>query len=1062
MAPSIYNFPPTRTALWVCQDSSLDHNKAFKSTKSNFEARLEVLKASGVFVVSRVFELFKEVSEYIQSTHPEGIDLLGLRIHADEKSLPLSRKPGGSYSLANPEEGRETIENIFSKVRKFVMIEGCKTGFGKNGILKHVVSLCRPGVVGIGSRGSEFEVGFDSVISGYMRFECLRSKQDITRIYYKTENGATQNIPVEELMLLWDLFKEKCTTPEAQQRGFELCYKLLGERNDPSTFLRIRTENEAFIHSVRGSFESIRKQLLEVEVTRSLAKSIWVEMLKGLEAVRSEFGVAQEISEIPVDQVERAMTPDQIVTDRGALRVGVSTSYQKVYRFILGCAFIDKYKPLLMLLDDGTGFGPASQAIRALSGLTIHGDDSLSITAILAHYFPVIKKSYLTARNSYLIKDWFQGVSKGVCFNNVIKFIDEFYEERILPSKEERLRIAVLKGDGAEAQRLIEQGVNFDSPELSDTLLCVQALNNGLFFVAFLFRDKRGLESKDANNFKGHLIIKFKENNPLKLEAFDEELACISRYLAKKNRMQEAIQYANLIGSTNNQVKAKCECAISTANLSDINEAIDIISPYFPQIGNDPPNLDSVTKMILEDTHNQIMEMALKLKDFSAAWKLANLVQNNPVRFYTSAKLVFDSCMRGKSLEEVNLVFQGGRIGSMLFLEKCKELLSEGDINQALRVADAIQHPLESTEARCALVSYFNAQSNPDAAYLHAMKITEERTRDPLLLSTIHNYNRRQLPYAAWDVARSIIDPEVHSEALSVVANAFLKLGHPYLAFRVVQEIEQGSFDKEVCFRMILSFMRDQNRMQEGIFLARQLGPWATGFLQPFAKRYKEENQFEIVLEIGEAIQDATLADEASLKIAENRLAEGNLPEALRYALKIQTTGMRNHILFDIVDSALMRNDPNLACRAARGMSSFNIEALEKVSGYAFHLIAEFLVKENHLSQAFQVACETLNDLVWHYIAKQKLFDKILSQFVENGEVNNAIELALSLPQELSFSEDPLDDDATWFPRREALFAVMRKVALAQGLDVAFSLISELVVSQEERALVLQDIKILA
>src|SRR5579872_2462389 len=144
---------PSSRALWVCQDLKYDHEQAFTKTLANFDARMEALRASGVTVVQEVFELYSKVAEYLRDQFPSGIDILGLRMHANETTLPLSPVSGGSYSLTDTGEPLETIQAIFDKVCKFLLIEGCKTGFGKNGILKKAVSLCLPGVVGIGSKG---------------------------------------------------------------------------------------------------------------------------------------------------------------------------------------------------------------------------------------------------------------------------------------------------------------------------------------------------------------------------------------------------------------------------------------------------------------------------------------------------------------------------------------------------------------------------------------------------------------------------------------------------------------------------------------------------------------------------------------------------------------------------------------------------------------------------------------------------------------------------------------------------------------------------------------------
>ncbi len=1032
MAPSsssstnsqIGRFQSTSAALWVGQDPAMDHNGAFNRTQGNFEARLEVLKASGVFVVSRVFELFKEVSEYIQSTHPEGIDLLGLRIHADEKSLPLSRKPGGSYSLANPEEGRETIENIFSKVRKFVMIEGCKTGFGKNGILKHVVSLCRPGVVGIGSRGSEFEVGFDSVISGYMRFECLRSKQDITRIYYKTENGATQNIPVEELMLLWDLFKEKCTTPEAQQRGFELCYKLLGERNDPSTFLRIRTENEAFIHSVRGSFESIRKQLLEVEVTRSLAKSIWVEMLKGLEAVRSEFGVAQEISEIPVDQVERAMTPDQIVTDRGALRVGVSTSYQKVYRFILGCAFIDKYKPLLMLLDDGTGFGPASQAIRALSGLTIHGDDSLSITAILAHYFPVIKKSYLTARNSYLIKDWFQGVSKGVCFNNVIKFIDEFYEERILPSKEERLRIAVLKGNGVAVQRLIEQGVNFDFKEAEIEDLKNKAISNRYFFVAYLIINHFSL--KDKPEFINYLSLQYSlecKEDPVFLR-LDSQVLSILKSLLMNRDLDLAFYCADLIKRPNRRVEAFCECIHMSSVLGKVNRAIKEFNKFYSSISRMAyfSNQD-----LMDRTAIGICEMACKFLEFEIALEAAQLVSG--LNFKRNAfDKVFNEMLSSKkmSFEELINRFKSIPFGYLTFGGQINRLLETRDYSKAFDVFDEINNIDERNKVSEMIVMHLLDQGRPDEACIYAKKITDENIQNICFFRIIQNCLKSQYLYAALDAARLIVNVYSRYCALDLVFERFIDLGCPHLASHLANEISELNLPFQAARLMknetnlplalkarclVIAGVASEGALLKALDLVRELSFPTEGFSQEevftclssqvlygYAQFMNSEQSIEHIKELVPYLRSNLNPNEdpfdLSFKvkvIIDYSLKNKDPDEARSCVLLINNECIKNECLVNIFNFYMEHNNLKDALDIAK-LIKINSNRDRELS-----LVAQKFIEVSDFNSAFNTAKEMKTHLPLRLIPSKPIFERIFSSMVQSGLLEDGIKMTLSL-----------------------------------------------------------------
>ncbi len=835
---------PTLGAFWVRQKPEMDHSKAFETTEVHFKARLKALRVSGVFVVSQEFELFSGVEAYIQEKFPDGIDLLGFRMHTDETSLPLSRQPGGFYTLRDAGTDTATaVQSIFSKVRKFVMIEGCKTGFGKNGILKHVVSLCQPGVVGIGSKGSKFEVGFDPLLPGYMRFECLQSKQDVTRIYYKTENGTSQNIPVEELMLLWDLFKEKCTTLEGKQQGFELCYKLLGERNDPVAFSRIRSENKALIDSVLGDFESIRQQLLQVKVAKSGAKSIWVAMLGELEALRCELGGENDSPEIPIDEKARGKTADQIVTHRGGLFVPSWTAYQKVYRFLLGCAFIDKFKPLLMLLDEETSYGPASQAIRALSALTAHGDDNLSITTILGHYFPIMKKSYLAAKNSYHLKQWFQGISEGVCFNNMIKFIDEFHEERIRPSKEELLRVAILVGNVGEVKRLIEQGVDLSTIKIGD--------QSNLFFEFLLLKHS---ELSDESSCKATFMNK---NYPdISTEDLDNQLSFISKYLAGTGNITEGVYYANLIGDVKVRGYALQACAGSAASLTNIPQAIEIL-----QLCCDEQLLSINERNTLA---LEIYKMAKTFREFDGALRAARMIQEENLQFFTT-KDIFNFMTEQKSLNEVIDLFEKYNTNfcliSYLLEDGISRLLNVGDFNRALQIVDSIP---EKYNREIPLPAY----GNPD--------VESMRNKNNYLISIVRLYLNE--PDKARDDVRLITNDNVENKEKVLLQIAETQIAERYngvrnydLVFNIVNEMETPLY-VELVLRQTLYVMLEENRLSEGITRVLRMGSKSKNALFLLALDFRRLKMFKNLLLLGEMTENEDLIAEAKAGIAQQNI----------------------------------------------------------------------------------------------------------------------------------------------------------------------------------------------
>ncbi len=941
---------PCLNAFWVCQPPEMDHNGAFKKTLVHFEARLEALRASGVPVVSQVFEVFTQVANFIETTYPNGIDLLGFRMHADERTLPLSRQSGGSYSLGD--SGTDTgsaVQNIFRSVRKFVMIEGCKTGSGKEGILKHVVSLCRPGVIGIGSKGSEFEVGFDKTLSGYMRFESLQSKQDITRIYYKTENGAVQNIPVDELMLLWDLFKEKCETPEEKQRGFELCYKLLGERNDPSTFPRIRSENKEFIDSMLGSFESIRKELLQVQVTKSGAKSIWVEMLVALEALRSELGGDQGPAEIPVDEVERAKTPDQIVTPEGALRVAPWSAYQKVYRFVLGCAFIDKYKPLLMLLDDETGFGPASQGIKALSGLVIHGNDGLSITTILAHYFTIIKKSYSSGINSHLIKDWFIGISNQVCFNNTIKFIDEFYEERIRPSREERLRIAILKGDKKEVQNLLEQGVNLNFFEAEGVSLYNTAFEKKFLFIAFLLHEK--LYPDQHSDFKTRITGLTDE------KILDSEAVLISNYLARNQKIKNALEYVGLIISIEKKVEAASKLAVSAALLGYTPRAIKILKPYFNGTISVPYKLEKARET-LDKAVSEIVKIKLDLRDSSQALEALELFRfrNYSNFIFPAVEKVFNILIEKNSLEEVAQLFRNKHLKVRLdkILEiKVKELLDQGKYDLALQFANAIEFPDYFEAAYGHLVTYLIEQNGLDAAVEAASKLAVSAALlgyTPRAIKILKPYfnGTISVPYKL-EKARETLD-----KAVSEIVKIKLDLRDSSQALEALELFRFRNYSNFIfpAVEKVFNILIEKNSLEEvaQLFRNKHLKVRLDKILEIKVKELLDQGKYDLALQFANAIEFPDYFEAAYGHLVTYLIEQNDLDAAYDLALRIKRKKSKSFFISDVISAYLTTGRYESAIAVADKIETkydFNRARTELV---------DFFLKENKTREAYEQA----------------------------------------------------------------------------------------------------------
>jgi len=415
----------------VFLSSQIDPNHAFISTKRGLNKRISVLKEDGLRVDHFTsFMTFAEVAESLRKKFPNGIHMMTWRGHGNFDRFELSKDPCGIAFMHTDAPSHEPVEQICRAIEKggLLATESCFNGAGKENLLKHLAGLCRSGVVVIGSRIDEMDIQIQPGVPHYYRCFSLTG-DDQTRIYYKTQAGPVQNISPKHVDILWKFLGNSPAT-------FDLCYQLLGERNDPESYAEVLQENQMLLKAHLSDVNAVKQSLLSVPVCRSVVSPIWLEMLEELEIHTGD--VSLHGLQIPFSQ----RTSELVIEDDKMTWAGRSLTSQEVaYQFLLGMAMLQQYKPLFQLLGNskqGISDSKLAECIYALTGLALHPAKGMPFYNKLSMAIQTVKNSYLLAKERGKIEEWIEVLvnESRSCVDATINGLQEFYEQEILSAPE--------------------------------------------------------------------------------------------------------------------------------------------------------------------------------------------------------------------------------------------------------------------------------------------------------------------------------------------------------------------------------------------------------------------------------------------------------------------------------------------------------------------------------------------------------------------------------------------------------------------------------------------------
>lgn len=413
----------------VILSSQEDENHAFLNSHESLQNRIEILQKADFNVVHAPnYKRFPKFAYYLKKKHPEGVFQQIWRGHGDDKSFVLSKMKQGIASVDSEASLQKSIRTICQSIQSggYLITESCCNGKGPDNFLKYLATFCNAGVVLIGSRNQQFDIQFEPEIPFYCRY-ISKDGIDQTRIYFKSENGQIQNIDPQQLDLLWKFL-------ESSKETFELCYKLIGESQNFPEYQRIRRQNQKLIESHLPSASDIKNKLLQTVVSSDHIFGFWNEMLSN---VKVDLGISSnDTITVPKD----ARSCELIVTEDDAILINempIQSSSVRICQFLLGIAALQKHKTVFQLLEDHDN--PKSklfllECIYALSGLTLHIDESTPIIEQLNKTIQTVKKSYFLAYKSGLSHKWLEILKwqNGSCLNAYITALNEFYEELLL------------------------------------------------------------------------------------------------------------------------------------------------------------------------------------------------------------------------------------------------------------------------------------------------------------------------------------------------------------------------------------------------------------------------------------------------------------------------------------------------------------------------------------------------------------------------------------------------------------------------------------------------------
>ncbi|MBS0651262.1 MAG: ankyrin repeat domain-containing protein [Verrucomicrobia bacterium] len=444
----------------VFLSSQFDPNHAFISTESGLNKRISVLKEDGLSVDHITsFKTFAEVAEFLMQKFPNGIHMMTWRGHGNYDRFKLSEDPCGIAYMRADAPSHESVVKICQAIEKggILATESCFNGAGKENLLKHLAGLCQSGVVVIGSRIDQMDIQIQPGVPHHYRCFSLTGN-DETRIYYKTRAGLVQNISPKHVDILWKFLGNSPAT-------FDLCYQLLGERNDPESYAAVLRENQVLLEPYLSDVDAIKQSLLSVPVCRSTASPIWQQILDDLEKHTGD-ALVHEL-QIPVSQ----RTSKLVIEEDKMTWAGRSLTAQEVaYQFLLGMAMLQQHRALFQLLDNSKqdiSDSKLAECVYALTGLALHPDKEMPFSDKLSMAIQTVKKSYLLAKENGRVDKWAEVLVResGGCVDATISGLQEFYGEEILSGPQLTEREANYLDTDYQLERWMQERFDLDGLE---------------------------------------------------------------------------------------------------------------------------------------------------------------------------------------------------------------------------------------------------------------------------------------------------------------------------------------------------------------------------------------------------------------------------------------------------------------------------------------------------------------------------------------------------------------------------------------------------------------------
>ncbi|MBS0651268.1 MAG: hypothetical protein JSR93_08900 [Verrucomicrobia bacterium] len=470
-------------ALYIT--SPEDKVGAFTDTEAQFLARVETAARNGLTVDTKVFKTLAEIAEYLQSTYTNGVDQLHFRGHGTPTKCILTSVDGGVVSSELTGDHQADLESICKSVRTggILATESCNNGLGKDNLLKFLAGLVRPGVFVLGSRSSEFSIEFAQDLPKHIRY--IGSKADESRCYFKSSEGKVHHVNLPEVDALWHLFRSDMSEFSIQ-KVYDFCSEAVALSRAPSEIEKFKGEHQELIITL---YHEVEAMLRTIPLQKGDAPALWIEMLDDLEKLHASDPAFAYEGPTELILAPRLESHELLVDGKGTfhnLHIPDNT-YVKIYLFLLGCAYVDKYKTLFMMLDNGeritaTSDNPSIRLIYALSNLAIHPNrySTLSET-VLGRVHRQIKECYQLAKQHGRIKEWFEaiGSTEDPCFDAYMEKISEFhFNELHLEERDLKLKRAIESNDLEAFRALVDEGIDIYSRYRDGRSICDVALHS--------------------------------------------------------------------------------------------------------------------------------------------------------------------------------------------------------------------------------------------------------------------------------------------------------------------------------------------------------------------------------------------------------------------------------------------------------------------------------------------------------------------------------------------------------------------------------------------------------